>query len=99
MENNNNFKNYTLQYYIEINKSEITEHTYEYAFTFLFTSEYGVAGPHEYPPSLYKHVHALGGEDGDQIMKMGVKESKISSSKHKFLLQKMRKRNNFSSMS
>lgn len=37
----------------------------------LYSSVYGVAGPHEYPPSLYKHVHVVGGEDGDQIMKSG----------------------------
>lgn len=37
----------------------------------LNSSECGVAGPHEYPPSFYKHVHAVGGEDGDQIMKSG----------------------------
>lgn len=37
----------------------------------LISSKYGIAGPHEYPQSLYKHVHAVGGEDGDQIMKSG----------------------------
>lgn len=34
----------------------------------------------------------MGGEDGDQIMKTGAKESKISDSKHKFSLQKKREK-------
>lgn len=38
---------------------------------FLNSSDYDVVGPHEYPPSSYKHVHVVGGEDGDQIMKSG----------------------------
>ena len=38
---------------------------------FLNFSECVVVGPHEYPPSSYKHVHVVGGEDGDQIMKSG----------------------------
>ncbi len=32
---------------------------------FLNSSEYGLVGSHEYPPSFYKHVHVVGGEDGD----------------------------------
>lgn len=38
---------------------------------FLNFSECVVVGLHEYPPSSYKHVHEVGGEDGDQIMKSG----------------------------
>lgn len=38
-------------------------------FFFFLVLEYDVAGPHEYPQSLHKHVHAVGGEDGDQIIK------------------------------
>lgn len=30
------------------------------------------ARPHEYPASFYKHVHAVGGDDGDQITKTGL---------------------------
>lgn len=38
-------------------------------FFFLNSSESIAARPHEYPASFYKHVHEVGGEDGDQIMK------------------------------
>ena len=37
----------------------------------LNSSECAVVGPHEYPPSFSKHVHVVGGEDGDHIMKSG----------------------------
>lgn len=68
---------------------------------FFFFLEYDVAGPHEYPQSLHKHVHAIGGEDRDQIVgwrgagKVGAGESKISGGKDKFLLQKRRRRKQF----
>lgn len=61
------FFKFLLQYWNS--KIEITQNSYEYGFA--FSSEYGVVGPHEYPPSSYKHVHVGGGEDGDQIMKSG----------------------------
>lgn len=38
------------------------------AHFFLNSSESIAARPHEYPASVYKHVHAVGGEDGDEIM-------------------------------
>lgn len=37
-------------------------------FFFLNSSEPAAAWPHEYPASVYKHVHAVGGEDADEIM-------------------------------
>lgn len=70
-------------------------------FFFFFLLEYDVAGPHEYPLSLHKHVHAVGGEDRDQIggregkKRAGAGESKISGSKDKFLLQKKRRKKQF----
>lgn len=65
------------------------QHANEWIFFIFFFLEYDVAGPHEYPLSLHKHVHAVGGEDRDQIVgregkKVGAGESKISGCKDKF---------------
>lgn len=40
-------------------------------FLILGNVDFGVVGPHEYPPSPHKHVHVVGGEDGDEIRKSG----------------------------